>query len=130
MGCIAANIDLTIYEGGTFDQTFIWKTGDPAVAVDLTGYSAEFKLSLKINDDAAMIECDSQASPWVAGGVSGIYIDNPELGEFKLYLNESDVSNICLKDIVAIYDLFLYNPSGESVLKMYGNASIKAAIAR
>ena len=28
MGCIAVNAPITIYEGGTYDQTFQWKTGE------------------------------------------------------------------------------------------------------
>lgn len=130
MGCVAANVNITIYEGGTFDQTFIWKTGDPSAAVNLDGYRAEFKLALKVNDPAALLSCADGVSPWSADGDSGVYIDNPEDGEFRLYLNDEDVSGICAKDTEAVYDLFLYNASGESVLKMYGTASLKAAIAR
>lgn len=35
--CVLANINLTIPEGGTVNKIYQWKSGDPAVAVDLSG---------------------------------------------------------------------------------------------
>jgi hypothetical protein len=39
-----ANLDLTIYKGSTFVKTLQWKTGTPAVAVDLTGCTARMQV--------------------------------------------------------------------------------------
>ena len=56
MKCIAANIDIIIIEGGTFDKTYQWKTGDPAVAVDLTGYSANMQIRAKTKSETILLE--------------------------------------------------------------------------
>ena len=130
MGCVAAKYNIIVYEGGTFDQTFIWKVGTPAVVVNLTGYTAQFKLSAKIDDTVALVTCNTGIIPWAADAVSGVYIDAPTTGAFRLYLNDTNTSGIVLKDTEGVYDLFLYNAGGESVLKLYGRAFIRAAVVR
>jgi hypothetical protein len=37
---MAATVNLVLDQGSTWSQPIAWKTGTPAVAVDLTGYSA------------------------------------------------------------------------------------------
>jgi len=141
MKCIAANIDIVILEGGTFDKTYQWKTGDPAVAVDLTGYTANMQIRLKTKSETVLLEVPYQQQAWTADGDTGIYIYNDEyddeyssddIGKWRIYLRDNDTLGLCEahKTIIGAYDLFLYNPSGESVLKQYGIATITPAVTR
>lgn len=132
MGCIAANINLTIYEGGTFDQLFQWKTGTPETVVDLTGYTAKMNIRAKLISIAEIINIQTALSLWVADGNSGIYFDDAADGKYRIYINDTDTTGICpaYKDIAGVYDLFLYSPAGEAVLKQYGVCTLKAAVTR
>ena len=122
--CVVANIDLTVYEGGTFDQEFIWEAGSPAVAVDLTGFDAVLTARLNISDEDALLSLSLGVDPWVEDADSGIYITSPLLGKYKIYINDLDTKNICGADhlqISAPYDLFMTDTNGEVVFKQYGN---------
>ncbi len=132
MGCVAAKINLTIYEGGTFDKTFQWKTGTTPTAVDLTGYDARMAIREKLTDTSAILSLIRITDPWVADGDSGIYFDDGDEGYYRVYINDEDSAGICaeFKDIDGVYDLFLESPGGESVLKQYGTAKLKAAVTR
>lgn len=132
MGCVAAKINLTIYEGGTFDKTFQWKTGTTPTAVDMTGYGARMAIREKLTDTTAILSLTEQAGPWAADGNSGIYFDNGNEGYYRVYINDEDSTGICAAhtDIDGVYDLFLESPGGESVLKQYGAAKLKAAVSR
>jgi hypothetical protein len=137
MQCIRANIPITIVEGGTFDKTFQWKSGDPATPVDLTGYSAEMHVRKKLKDETTLLDLDYHPDEWIPDGDSGIYIYDGEevpadLGKYRIYVKDEDSLGICEehKDITGVYDLFLYSPEGEAVLQQYGVATIIAAVTR
>lgn len=137
MNCVEAEIDITILEGGTFDKIYQWKTGDPAVAVDLTGFTAEMQIRSKVKSTTSLLTVNSQSSVWEADAASGIYFSDgvavpDDLGKYRIYIKDEDTLGLCLtnKDIEGAYDLFLYNADGEAVLKHYGIATIKAAVTR
>jgi hypothetical protein len=132
MTCIAVDVPITIYESGTFDQTFQWKTGDPAVEVDLTGFSAKMIVRAKITDTAALITIEESLGPWVADGDSAVYLDEADEGKYRVYVNDTDTTGICAlhKNLISSYDLFLTSPAGESVFKQYGVANLVAANVR
>ena len=135
--CIRANVDITIIEGGTFDQTFQWKTGSPLEAVDLTGYTGDMDVRAKMSDASPVIQVPSQAIAWAADGATGVYIypnGSPpdDKGKYRVYIKDEASLGICVshKDLEGAYDLFLKNPGGEVVFQMYGIAYLKAAATR
>jgi hypothetical protein len=132
MGCVAVNVDITIYERGTYSQIFQWKIGDPAIPVDLTGYSAVFTVREKIRSEASLLSLTQSDIAWSADGLSGIYFDEALDGKYKLYINDVDTQPFCplYKDVDGVYDLFLTNVSGEVVLKQYGVCHMKASVTR
>jgi hypothetical protein len=132
MTCKVTKIPLVIYEGGTFDQTFQWQTGDPLANVDLTGFTAKFTIRSKLTDVEPLLAGTEKTDPWSADCDSGVYFDDAADGKYRLYINDIDTLGLCTehKDIGGIYDLFLYSPAGESVLKQYGTAKLIAASTR
>jgi len=135
MSCVEANIPITILEGGTFDKSYLWKTGNPAVAVDLTGYTAKMMIRAKLADATPLLSVPLGTVPWVADADTGIYIyaqTGEDIGKYRIYLKDDDTLGMCAghKDINGVYDLFLYTFAGEAVLKQYGAATIKAAVTR
>jgi hypothetical protein len=132
MSCVRANIPITIVEGGTFDKTFQWKTGTPPVEVDLTGYTANMQVRAKLKDTVSLLDAPFVEDDWVADGITGIYIPLLTTGTYRIYLKDEDTLGMCAahKNIAGVYDLFLYNASGEAVLQQYGVATIIAAVTR
>ena len=132
MGCVAVKANIVIYEGGTFDQEFIWETGSPLTAVNITGFTAVFTVRAKAIDTAALISITEGTSPWAADADSGVYIDTPETGKYKIYVNDTDTAGICIAhvDVKGVYDLFLTSAAGEVLFKQYGKALLKYAVTR
>jgi hypothetical protein len=132
MRCVAANIDITVYENGTYDKTFQWETGDPAAAVDITGYTAVMSIRSKLTSDTAISEISTKSDAWTYDADSGVYFDDAAEGKYRVYINDEDTQGICEnhKDITGVYDLFLYSTNGEAVLKQYGVCTIKAFATR
>jgi hypothetical protein len=132
MGCVAVKVPLVIYEGGTVNRIFQWKTGDPAVAVNLTGFTAKFTVRAKITDTVALLSLINKAGPWAADTDSGIYLDDADEGKYQLYVKDDDADSLCVAhaDVIGVYDLFLYSAAGEALLKQYGKCTIYAAVTR
>lgn len=135
--CVRANLDIIIAEGGTYNQIFQWASGDPAVNVDLTGYTAHMKIRAKLKDTTPLVTLDHKDVEWAPEADSGIYFFTDEYGteddgRWRVYIKDEDTEGLCAahKNIVGVYDLFLYNPSGEAVFQLYGTATIYAAVTR
>jgi len=130
--CLAAKVALVILEGGTFDRDFQWKSGSPAVAVDLTGYNAAMDIRTELASDTPLISLALEAGPWAADANSGIYITDAAEGMFKIYIKEEDTMGLCAthEDVTAVYDIFLTSSDGEAVFKMFGACKILAAVTR
>lgn len=133
--CIRANVDITIIEGGTFDQTFQWKQGTPLAAVDITGYTAEMKIRATLATTTVLLTVPNQTGAWSADATTGIYIyanGTVDTGKFRIYLRDESTLGLCaaFKDINGVYDLFLTTAADEVVFQMYGSATIIAAVTR
>jgi hypothetical protein len=70
MSC-AAQADLCICQGATLQQTFRWLSDD--VAVDLTGYSAQFQMRATEDSATAALTLTSAGGGISMGGVSGTF---------------------------------------------------------
>lgn len=49
-----ANIELTIYKGSTFVKTIQWKSGNPAVPVNLTGCTLRMQIRKSVTDSVIL----------------------------------------------------------------------------
>lgn len=134
MNCIAIKNNITIYEGGTYDDTpLTWKDTDSETPIDFTGYTAKMQIREKLNSSSTLLSITEASASWTADGDSGIYIDAPTTGQFRIYIKDEDTLGMCgdHKDILeGHYDLFLYSASGEAVMKVYGICRIYAAVTR
>lgn len=137
MSCIRVDIPLTIIEGGTLNKTFQWKTGDPSLPVDLTGFTGHMQIRAKLKEETVLLDVPSATEDWTADGDTGIYFYDGETipddkGKWRIYLRDNDTNGLCAlhKNIVGVYDLFLYSADGEAVLQQFGVATILASVTR
>lgn len=128
MACIRARINLVACEGSTFEKKFVWKSGDPAEAVDLTGYEGECHIRDKISDEEAVFILEN--------GV-GVVIDADQTqdgnrGHYKLYMDDEATRDECpgYRDRKMVYDLRLVAPDGTVRLQQHGEFKLQPAVTR
>lgn len=90
-----AHIDLEVYKGSTFVKIIQWKTGTPAVAVNLTGCTARMQIRKAVNDTTVLDTLTTENSRLVIHEASN--------GKFKIIIpaNISSAYNFTS----AVYDL-------------------------
>lgn len=103
-----AAINITIYQGTTHYQEFQWKVGSPAVAVDLTGYTARMQIRPKIVDPTVICSLTTENG--------GIVISDPVNGKFSINISATDTAAFEFKN--AVYDIELV--IGSNVRRLFG----------
>lgn len=128
MGCVRAKINITACEGATFEKKFVWKSGDPAVAVNLTGYTGECHIRDKIGDEEPV---------FILLNTVGVVIDADQTetgnrGHYKLYMVDTITRDECpdSKERKMVYDLRLIAPGGAVRLQQYGAFKLLPAVTR
>jgi hypothetical protein len=105
-----AKVSLTAYIGATFSTTLTWKTGDPAVPVDLTDYTAAMKVK---NGESEIIELTSGDGITLGG----------EDGTIALTISAEDTTDFP-GPLVAQYDLLLTSPGDVVTALVAGSFTI------
>lgn len=105
------NLDLTIYKGSTFVKTIQWKTGDPPVAVNLTGCTARMQVRKS--------PCDSVVLETLTTENSKIVITEPINGKFEIRIS-ADTSS-AYDFISGVYDLEIVFTNGTVTRIIEGN---------
>ncbi len=106
-----ASLDLTIYKGSTFVKSIQWKTGDPAVAVDLTGCTARMQVRKS--------PCDSVILESLTTENSKIVITEPLNGKLEIRISASVSSAYTF--VSGVYDLELVFTNGTVTRIIEGN---------
>jgi hypothetical protein len=132
MNCVTHTVNLVIEAGGTLDKDFRWKYAD--VYSHIHGFTGTFIGKKKYTSEENLFSLVSINTPWVADGESGIYIldDNSDpnlFGKYKLYMKDDLTKTLCesRKTIIGVYDVFLLNDLGESVLRQTGTLTINVS---
>lgn len=105
-----ASLDLTIYKGSTFVKSIQWKTGDPAVAVDLSGCTARMQVRKS--------PCDSVILESLTTDNNKIVITEPLNG--KLEIRISAETSSAYSFISGVYDLELVFQDGTVIRLLEG----------
>lgn len=106
-----ANLDLTIYKGSTFVKTLQWKTGDPAVAVDLTGCTARMQVRKS--------PCDSSLLESLNTENGKIVITEPINGKLEIRISANTSSAYTF--MTGVYDLEIVFTNGTVTRIIEGN---------
>lgn len=103
----AGKYKLHIMQGSTFRKHFVWKTGEPPVVVNLTGWTARMQIREQIDAELFLVELTTENGGITLGGV---------LGTIDLLL--TDAQTTLLTFDVAYYDIELIAPSGGDVTRL------------
>jgi hypothetical protein len=90
-----AHIDLDVYKGSTFVKIIQWKTGDPALAVNLTGCTARMQIRKAVNDTTVLDTLTTENGK--------IIIHEPLNGKFKILIPANVSTAYAFTS--AVYDL-------------------------
>ena len=90
-----AHIDLTIYKGSTFSKKFQWKTGTPALPVDLSACTLRMQVRKNVMDPNILAEFSSLNGMLV--------ITDGLLG--KIELNIPDNISTAFTFMAGVYDI-------------------------
>lgn len=122
-----AVVDLEIWEGATFYREFTWTIGDPAVAVDITGYTGALQAKDLIEDEVSVLDLTTEN-----GGI--VLVDLGANGKYAISIPPSLTNGLCPahEKRTLIYDFFLYAPSpaDDAGLQQKGKIVINPAVTR
>lgn len=90
--------------GSTFKKKYIWKAGEPAVEVDLTGWTAKAHIRAKEKDPEHLLELSTENGGIVLGGATGAI-------EFWLDFHAITGTGALTGYKKAVFDVELTNPA-------------------
>jgi len=103
-----ASLNLTVYKGSTFSQLIQWKTGEPAVAVDLTGFKARMQIRKTANSSEILDSLTTE------NGRMSIYA--PTEGRLRFDISASQSSGYEFNS--AMYDIEVVSSDNETVYRI------------
>ena len=115
----AAKLKLTIEQGATFRKTLTWKTGTPALPVDLTGCTARMQIRSEISATETLVSLTSEAGNIVLGGV---------LGTIEIIMTATATAAFTWTE--AVYDLEIVFLSGDVTRLVYGAVTVSPEVTR
>ena len=119
----AAQHDLVVEQGATWSQAVIWKTGSPATAVNLTGYTARMQLRTSVTASTAALSLTTENGriALTAGSGAGA-------GTITLSISATDTAALAAGRYV--YDLELVSGGGLVTRVMEGVVTVSAEVTR
>lgn len=112
------NLSLKIDQGATFSKKAVWKSGTPALPVNLTGCTAKMHVKDKVGSTVVLLELTTENGGIVLGGTSGSI-------EF-CKLSALTTSQITWS--TGVYDLKIIFPDTSVKRKIAGNIVISPQI--
>ncbi len=115
----AFKVRLSIDQGATFRKHFVYKSGVPATAVDLTGFTARMQVREEVTSDAILVNLTTENGGITLGGTAGT---------IDLFINDTDTSGFLWTD--GVYDLELVAPSGDVTRRISGTVGVSPEVTR
>lgn len=108
--------DITIYQGATYDTTFIWKDENGS-AVNITGYSARLQARARVGDSNTIISLTDGAGITLGGSN----------GTIRVVISASGTAALTSG---GVYDLELVSGAGVVTRLIQGNVTISKEVTR
>lgn len=114
-------LNLTIYQGATFRKTLVWKTGSPAVPVDLTGVTMRMQIREKVSSQIPLVELTTENG--------GIQINSdPTTGSFEIFIDAEHTAALTVRS--AVYDLEVIMSNNDVIRLLLGYITISQEVTR
>ena len=113
-------VNLKIDQGASFSRVVIWKTGKPAVPVDLTGCRARMHVREEIESSTVLLEFTTENGGIVLGGTTGRI-------EYAIL---TPLMSAAINWLAAGYDLEIIFPDGSVHRKIAGSVAVSREYTR
>lgn len=115
-------LNLIIYQGATFRQSFRWttQTGSTTTAVDLTNCIVRMQVRKTIKETVKLVDAST-----TNGKITLIDADD---GQFEIELTDEETALLDFN--TGVYDLEIEFPSGDVVRLLYGNVALSKEVTR
>lgn len=114
----AANFDILIEQGATYDQEFIWKDSE-GTGINLTGYSARMQVR-QVKTETVLLSLTN------GNGITLNYSGN---GSIRIFVSATGTSALTTCN-QARYDLELQNADGTVTRLLQGAVTISGEVTR
>lgn len=111
--------NITIIQGATLRDVTTWKSGTPAVPVDLTGCTARMQVRTRIDDTNVLLNLTTENGGISLGGTAGTV---------TIYLSATATAALTWKS--GIYDLEIQFGNGDVRRLMAGSVSVSPEVTR
>lgn len=125
---IRPEINITAYEGSTFNRLFIWKSGPEdgtKEPVDLTGYTGICHIRTRLSSDDIVFDLTTN---------DGVYFEDQSVtkGGYRLIIPKEELEGICSnhRDVSFVYDLRLIDSDDNVRVQQYGTITFKPVVTR
>ena len=115
----AFKLNLKVDQGATFSKVVTWKTGTPALPINLTGCTARMQVRGKLTDTVVLLDLTTLNGGIVLGGVLGTV-------EIKL----TAVQTTAIVWTSAVYDLEIVFTNGTVRRLLAGNVTMSPEVTR
>jgi len=115
----AATVNMTIEQGTTWTQQLQWKSGDPATAVNLTGYSARMMLRSVVTSSTVALSLSSPSSGIAITAATGTFT-----------LSATATTTAALTAGRYVYDLEAVSSGGQVTRVCEGVVTVSAEVTR
>ena len=116
---MAATVNLTIDQGGTFSRNITWKAGTPKVPVDLTGYTAALQVRGSASSASVLLSLTTSN-----GGIT----ITPSVGKFTLNISATQTKRLAAGRYA--YELKATSNGGQVTSLMKGAFVVSAEITK
>lgn len=112
-------ISLKLYQGATFDETWVWRTGTESsnTPVNLTGCTAKAQIRDKLGSQTVLLDLTTENGRIELGGIAG---------SIRIIITDEDTALI--NWTTGVYDLFIYFPDGTAVPRMAGTVTVTKGV--
>lgn len=118
----AAVLNIIVEQGATFRKTLTWKTGDPAVPVNLFGYHARLQFRPTLQDTSTpLISITDVANS------QGQIVLGESAGTIELYIKDTATDTLTAN---GVYDLELIAPNTDVIRLVQGKYTVKLNVTR
>lgn len=115
----AFKVPLKIDQGATFRKSVTWKTGTPAVPVNLTGCTARMHVRSEVKSPNVLLDLTTANGGITLGGAAGTV---------DLYLSDDQTTAITWTS--GVYDLEVEFANGDVRRLLYGSVSVSPEVTR
>jgi hypothetical protein len=113
-----ATLNITIYQGSTYQKSFQWSTGEPSAPVNLTGCKIRMQIREKYSSPDVILELNTDNGR--------IVITDPVLGKFAAEISAADTTELRFK--AAVYDLEVEFPGTPPKVKRIIQGSVALSL--